>query len=1039
MNIASFIIGKRRASILILVLLFFLGFTLLQNIPITFYPQTSKASFVVYVPAAGYAAEDLYDDFSTDIQGLVSQIKELESNRVFYSSGNIYVFLEFNWDTENTAAESIANTLATKIQDILPSTFDEVQAFANTDGSAGYLAIALYSPTMTNAEIYNEAKALLEVPISKVSDLDSFYISPVRTLRADVTLSERALMNHGLTASEVASAVKASYNSASMGTFRDRNTPFTMRSRSPINTIFEIGQLGVHQVGVQTILLQDVAEVNVRYAMPSSVYQANGEPAIFISATPTQGGDTKLMADTVRTIVMNSLPSFSGEVYAEVFVDPAAFIDTAINNVLNSALIGAMLAILVTLAFLGVPQNTIIVVMAIPLSVIYAFIFLYVFNVSINLISLSGLALSVGMSLDGAIVVMENIHRHRLDNLRLGTGKSLKLIISEATSEVQSAVIMSAITSISVFLPLNFTAPLASAVLGDLALAIVFTLVCSIVVSFTVIPLLAFYLFRKGHNNPDIKPNKISTRLIAGSGWLMAQLSGGYQRALLFLLHRTWLMVSFMAFSLGLLVIAVVVMLPRIPSEIIADPASAIINLDITNNDLTDIDDFFEAFEPIEQEIIDLLGSNLKSRFLNAQVSRSTTRGSLLLTLTQAKKATEMLALLQSELVSDATWTYSVSAYNPAKMPIPWAWGMTARVSGPNRREVLRYMERITELAQQVLDKNGDRAYGWINNTPTTRLNSELTFLERREVFAELSPLTKSTVINHVRLFLNGSTPLKIRTEEGEWVDVRFSFPAVTTREVALNILLPYKNNALPLSHFFEVSVAEGLNRIVVEDGVEVFDVNGGLKAGTSAREIVTFQKDLEASVKEKITFAPGYGVTFMDAQKIITEAIDSLKLALIISVLLVFVVLTIQFNSLRLASIILVAIPLGAIGAIFSLFFAGSTLSINSMLGIILLGGIAINNSILIVDFYVKDTHSSSKQAAIMRACLLRFPPILSSTVTTLLGMLPIALAIGDGANVIQPLGIAVTGGLAISTFFTLFMIPSILFMVKMPKVSDE
>jgi HAE1 family hydrophobic/amphiphilic exporter-1 len=233
----------------------------------------------------------------------------------------------------------------------------------------------------------------------------------------------------------------------------------------------------------------------------------------------------------------------------------------------------------------------------------------------------------------------------------------------------------------------------------------------------------------------------------------------------------------------------------------------------------------------------------------------------------------------------------------------------------------------------------------------------------------------------------------------------------------------------VPLKHFFDFSEDQSVAGIASEDGERVFRLYARMPGGSPASDRERFEEKIRSLVTEQLSLSPGYSVAFENPQSELDEAIRSLFVALSASIVLVYLVLALQFNSLRLPLVVLVTVPLGVIGVVSSLYVFGSTVSLNSLLGTILLAGIVVNNAILLIDFYLKMAdHHESRVDALLRAAELRFAPIIITMLTTILGMLPLAVGLGEGSNIVQPLGIAVSGGLLVSTLFTLFVIPSVL-----------
>ncbi|MGC9312736.1 MAG: efflux RND transporter permease subunit, partial [Sediminispirochaetaceae bacterium] len=240
--------------------------------------------------------------------------------------------------------------------------------------------------------------------------------------------------------------------------------------------------------------------------------------------------------------------------------------------------------------------------------------------------------------------------------------------------------------------------------------------------------------------------------------------------------------------------------------------------------------------------------------------------------------------------------------------------------------------------------------------------------------------------------------------------------------------------------HFFDISVDKNIQEIVTIDGEETFSVMAIMNREAEQAQREDFELQVKELLHEEMDLPPGYGIVFEDTQEELNRNVRSLIYAIAVSLVLIYIVLGVQFNSLRTPLVIMVAVPLGFIGVILSLYLFKSTISLNSMLGTILLGGIAVNNSIIMIDFYFQELQrQEDRLEALITTAGLRLAPILITMLTTVLGMLPIALALGDGTNIIQPLGIAVSGGLAVSTIFTLFVVPTILYLFGVGKKKEK
>ena len=380
------------------------------------------------------------------------------------------------------------------------------------------------------------------------------------------------LLSRGLTISDVNTAMRTNHATQSIGSLREAGWRSSVRYRRGEIGLFDVARLPIAQVGDVTVRLEDIADVSVSYTIPQATFLMEGSRGIQVTATPIDGGNIRAMSREVMRVLREAREEgvLPADTQITPFLDPTEYIDRSIGSVLEAAVLGAALAMLIVLLTLGEARNTMLIGISIPVSLVLSFVLMYVFGVSLNLISLGGMALAVGMIVDAAIVVMENIHRFRADEDHTGDEQHLRDLIARAVRQVRNGVISSVLTSILVFLPLSFTAPLTSAILGDQARVVVFVLSFSLVVSLTLIPLLAYLVYR----SPRPRAARRVPRLKALSESVTGALADGYTWLLKRVVSRRRAAVLLLAACALVLALSVLVVLPRIPREILTPPQS---------------------------------------------------------------------------------------------------------------------------------------------------------------------------------------------------------------------------------------------------------------------------------------------------------------------------------------------------------------------------------------------------------------------------------------------------------------------------------
>jgi len=1023
------IFRKSTGFILLTVILCAVGGLLVTQLPVQLYPQTRRPRVRAFIFHTGISAIDFSTDYAQDIESRLLSIDGVAIVEVEYENDRSDFTLTFDWKVDSEKAKSDVESEMNSIMDMLPPEYGDsyfVHFFSGEN--AGYLVMGVTSESSSPEEIYRMLKTAVQPRLNRVEDVESIEMFRVEELSAEVVLRQMDMLANGLTIDMIEEALLGSYRPESVGKLEDGDTTYSVRFLRGVESVYDIGSIIIARKGNVSIELQDVADIKIKYALPGRAFVMDGARGIRLTATPIDGGNVRQMSSDVHAVLVEAkidgiLP---GDTIFHLYLDPAEFINRSIRNVVQAALIGATLAMIVVLLSLGEMRNTLLIGITLPVTLILSFILIYFFKVSLNLISLGGLALAVGMVIDPAIVIMENIHRFRLEESPMRNHGHLKDLIIRAVRQVRSPVIASILTSVLVFLPILFTAPLANAILGDQAKTVIFALLISMVVALTLIPLLASLVYKR-------KTGRAATGagLLRLSVPVMGFLVNLYKTMLRGLIRRKWAIALFMLFSFGLLAFSIIRILPLIPREIISPPSSDRLVMYFSSPSINDTDRILQEVIPdIEARIKDQVGQYVESTY--SDVYGRFNR--YFINLTSTKHAEGVLGGLQKIFVNDNVWYYNVMMWDPAQLPLPRTMDLQISVQGDEPIETVTLLERIRDLV------NDTELYTRVFTDPRTNLSDEIAMRSRAEVIDGFPEFSERSLIRMVRKILSGTASIEFEQDQTT-VEVAAVYPesSVQGRENLENFLIPYNQSTIPLKHFFDFQEVTGISGFTSENGEMIYRLYARMEPGTPATRRSEYEQRIRGEIDAKITVPAGYSVVFDNPQEEMEQAIRSLFIALAGSVMLVYLLLAFQFNSLTIPLVILVTVPLGFIGVVFSLFLFKSSLSLNSMLGTIMLAGIVVNNAIIMIDFYLKiGPNYNRKIDALVETAGIRFTPIIITMLTTVFGMLPIAIGLGEGSNIIQPLGIAVSGGLLISTLFTLFMVPSILslFNVKIKKL---
>jgi len=1006
----------------------------MSRLPIQLYPQTQRPRVRAWINHVGISGVDFADQYAEDIEARLIAVDGVDILEVEYENDRSRFTLTFDWQTDSEEAKTDIESVMDAISDLLPSDINDNTFVGFFSGeNAGYLMMGITSSSMSPEELFRILDTSVKPMMSTVSEAESVDFYSVEDLTVEITLKIPDLLAYGLTIRDVETVLQAGYRPESVGSLEHGNTSYSVRFKRDIESVYDLGELVVAQKGNTLIRLQDVSDISIAYTNPGRTFIMDGTRGIRITASPVDGGNVRKMSAEVQANLQQAIAEgiLPADTELQLFLDPAEYIDRSISNVAQAALLGALFAMLIVLFSLGILRNTLLIGISLPVTLILTFIPLYFFNVSLNLISLGGIALAVGMVIDSSIVVMENIHRFRHMEAPVTDNLQLQNLITRSVGQIRAPVIASTLTSVLVFLPISFTAPLTNAILGDQAKAVIFALLIAMVVALTLIPVLASVFYRPGkqirqQNGPDLRG------LQRFSNPVMSFFRNIYKKLLTSLLKRKWATFLFIVLSFGLLAFSIYQILPLVPREIISPPLSDRIVLYFRSSSISDPDQIIEEVVPvIDTQIRDSVGEYVERTY--ADVFGRFNRYFINLKSTEATE--QVLAELQKIFVSDNNWYYNVMMWDPAQLPLPRTNDLQVSVRGDDPAEAVTILERIRDIVNET------ELYGRTYTDPGTNFSDELSMTARTEVIQGFPEYTERSLLTLVRKTLSGTVSVDFEAEY-ETISASASFPEeeIQGRQKLENFLIPFRQGTVPLKHFFDFRETSGVSGIASENGERIFRLYARMPTGTAAALREDFEEQVRQAFDEKLVLPAGYSITFDNPQEEMDQAIRSLFIALAASVVLIFLLLAFQFNSLRIPLVILVTVPLGFIGVILSLYIFKSTLSLNSMLGTILLAGIVVNNAIIMIDFYLKTLPQfDNKIDALIETAGIRFTPIVITTLTTIFGMLPIAIGLGEGSNIIQPLGIAVSGGLLISTLFTLFMVPSILSMMNLKPLPEK
>ncbi|MGZ3651648.1 MAG: efflux RND transporter permease subunit [Bdellovibrionota bacterium] len=993
------------------------------GLSVSLFPMSSQVTVSVNVSYGSYSSQQFYESVGRKLETMLHGVKSgevpLDSLKAEYRDRNVRYLAKFDWGAE---PDESVKTIETKVISFLAGydkeIRDSLQVHAWREGGS-FLALSFYSPLRSLDEIYQVLEPLMTPIKSSVPDADNFGLWNPEQKEITVRLMPEKLARYELSTRQVQNALSDSIFAYNGGTLKIGEKDYQISLPKKAGSVDSLLNVRVSPVGQEAVLLKDVAEVEVGLQQESMMrFKTSGVESLILFASPKEGGNIKRMADDVMAGVEASKPQWPADIQYKVLVNPAEFINKSVNGVVREVAMAAFLAVGVLFFFIGSFRNVCTAAIEIPLSLLMAFIMMKLAGMNLNLISLGGLALSAGMNVDASVVVLENILRHFEGKRHDLSYDERAAIVVEAVNEVKLPVIASTLASLVVFAPLVFTRGLTNSLLGDLAKAVLFSHGLSAIVALVLVPTIRLQLLSKGevkHTESRFEP------YIAA----VEQFYGRSLRAFLASVRAQAGALIAVAVILPLLVFLVV---PRLQKEVIGKPESDWLDAGVHSPLITTAKQNEAEFDTLEASLIKDLGDEVLYTFTEIQGAWG---GDVMVRLKHREKAQEIIAKTEESYKNTPTKSYWVDSWTPSELEIPDPPDFRVEVKGgtPLRRQQVGH-----DLDEILRDPD---LFGKVRSTPSNEIQKGLLVSPLPYLVSQPEVMSRIDLSHFLRVATDGVLVDSV-VEKNVTLPLYLRMPKEISTSLERLEALPvgFDHRLVPVGALARISIQEKDPPVYRENeqAMTVLDgrVNKAVKSETATR--ITKARAAVEEYRGHLATADTAArkdnpiVTIAQADKELTDALDQLKWAVLISIALIFITMVLQLGDIVHSLLVLVAIPLGLIGVVVSLWVFRSSLSLNSGLGTILLNGIAVANSIILVDF-IRKKHSQGMAPfdAVISASTARLRPILMTSLCTVLGMFPIALGLGEGGKTLQPLGIAVCGGLWISMSLTLFLVPSL------------
>ena len=1075
MRLARFSIDRPVTTAMFTLAVVLLGLVSLRRLSVDLLPNVSYPKLSVVTQYPGVAPEDMETLVTAPLEAAVSRIPGLQGVESISKEGVSYLTLEFAWGTNMDFALLHTREKLDGARDGLPHDVENPVIIALDPKDRPIMVLAV-SGERGLVELKEFCEELLKPRLEQVAGIGSADIAGGVEREIQVELDPRLLSLYGLSVEAVSTRIDAFNRGLQGGTIHKGRFKYALRVSGEFRDVSEIGEINLKTTKDRGVIrLKDVAGVKDSVKEREGLTRLNGRESIGVLIRKESGANTVKVTRAAREII-EGFRGENPEVRIQTVSEQSKSIEEAIATTAGEIVEGAILAFLVLLLFLQEVKTPLLIGIVFPISIIATFNLLFFGNITLNIMSLGGLALGVGMLDDCAVVVSENIFRHR------AFGKSMKEAADIGTREVGPAVTAAALTTVVVFLPVIYVHGVAGQLFKDAALTVTFSLMSSLVISLTLLPMLTSRKFGKWGIGRETAAGMTGAPPVPGGrprlrGFVRVMFKG-LGSAIRFVMS---FLLQLAAYALHLIGLPFMPLLQRIARSfnsgyerfIVVYHRSLVWSLDHKGVVLMP---FF-----IFLAVMTFTGTRIK-RELMPKLKTSSFEISLRTPLDYSLEQTaEVVSSLETWLAQrpERRLTYShigivsgMEAINPdvslnsARVFVEAVSPAgverlieTVRLKFPSFENVgfsiIREQSTLAEFlafssAEVELKVRGDDLdrlkqissdlAGKLETVPgIADINADVgegkpEFLVkiRDEALADYGDLTPAVVgsfiVDAVRGRVAGSfkemekkCDIRVRIEEGSRTDI----------DSLLNEMVPYKNSSIPLRELVTAEVVSGPREIRRDDQQREFLVTANLRGKKISQVMPAIRKAIDS-----MALPAGFRILTSGEQEEMAGSFRSLVAAFLLAVLLNYMIMAAQFESLVHPLLILLTIPMGLCGSVLAMGLTGQTMNVISAIGMVVLLGIVVDNAIVKVDCTNRlRKEGAGLREAIVESSHVRLRPILMSTATTLIGLVPMALGIGRGAELLRPLGIVVIGGLAFSTLLTLVLIPVVYEIVEARK----
>jgi HAE1 family hydrophobic/amphiphilic exporter-1 len=1001
MFLSDFSIKKPIATIVLIVAMMCLGLLALKKLRVNPNPDVEIPLIVVSIPYPGASPETTEREITNRLEKSLQSISGVKKMTSTSAEGVATIELEFDFKKNLIeATDEIRNAIAA-VRYKLPTEMREPVLQRIDPSTDPVIQMSLSSTSQSHAEISRLAEDQLSDKLRTIDGVAEVKVNGSLKRELSVLLHAEKLREYNLSVTDVVQALRTQNTNAPVGKVRGILDEKSIRLVGRVGAPADFEQIVVKRIGADIVRLGQVATIEDGFAELNTVSIRSGKPNVGIQVIRSREASTVSVAKHIRDMMDELRKTLPAGTKLEITRDAGVDAQVSLNNVIDSLVLGAVLTIFVVYAFLNSWRSTLITAMSLPTSVVAAFIAVWLCGFTLNFMTLLGLSLAIGVLIDDAIVVRENIVRH------MQMGEDRRTAALNGTAEIGLAVAATTFSIIAVFIPVAFMPGVSGEWFRPFALTVTCSVLVSLFISFTLDPMLSAYW----GDPPDYHtaPKKGLGKMLERFNHWFDRQSDRYGRVIAWALHhRRWMAGIAFATFIG----ALVLQAKFGGSDFLPSQDSRNIVIDVRTPSSSSLE-----YARLKMEEAAALARTLpEAKDTNSRIT--TAGGRIFVEIGQRKtrhrSSKEIAVELRAKMkrLVGAEYVVQDNLNNGGQKPVQ------IEFTGTDSRKLMEITSAYMEKMRQI---PGAVDVGLSQQDPKNELQIEL-----NRGLASSMGISVNDAAQSLRLAFAGD-------QVGDWVD-----PTGETRDVSVRLApedrvsadnlehLPMgvsgTNQMVPLSQIATVTMGKGPSEIEHTNSKRNVTVSANVQ-NRSAGEVTA---DALALAKS-IDFPPGYGLALggdsQDQQELFTE----MGIALIMGIGLMYLILVMQFGSFTAPVAVMLSLPLSLIGVVLGLLITGSTLNLMSFIGIIMLMGLVAKNAILLLDAARhRESEGYEREEALMYAGRMRLRPILMTTFALIAGMFPVALGLGEGGDFFRPLAIAIIGGTITSTLLTLLVVPT-------------